>query len=58
MSDAFCKGFDVIYLQDVCGTPSPQFMSDAVLRSVERMWGFASDSDALARGVESMRARS
>lgn len=54
MSDAFTKAFDVIFLQDVCGTPSPQFMTDAVLRSAERIWGFASDSDALVRGVESM----
>jgi nicotinamidase-related amidase len=58
MSDAFSKGFDCIMLTDVCGTSSPEYMTDAVIRSVERCWGFVTDSDELARGVEAMFAPS
>ena len=54
LQDAFTKGWDCILLSDGCGTTSPQYATDCVEYNCARTWGFVTDSEALAKGVEDM----
>lgn len=52
--DAWHAGFDVILLEDACGTTSPDYVSQAVSFNCARIWGFVSHSTDLERGVDQM----
>ncbi|MCJ1409878.1 hypothetical protein MMC19_003962 [Ptychographa xylographoides] len=54
LQDAFSKGWDCILLKDACGTTSPTFASEMVEFNCARTWGFVSDCNDLAKGVDSM----
>lgn len=52
MGDAFSRGFDCVLMADACGTTSPKYMTDSVVRNAERCWGFVTDSVKLAAAVK------
>lgn len=52
--DAWHAGFDVILLEDACGTTSPDYASQAVSFNCARIWGFVSHSTDLEKGVYRM----
>ena len=52
--DAWHAGFDVILLEDACGTTSPDYASQAVSFNCARIWGFVSHSTDLEKGVDQM----
>jgi len=54
LQDAFTKGWDCILLKDACGTTSPTFASECVEFNTARTWGFVTDCDGLAEGVQGM----
>jgi nicotinamidase-related amidase len=52
VTDACHAGYDVVLLEDAVGTYSPQFCIDASLYLIDRIYGFVSDSRALARAFD------
>ncbi|HWK96388.1 MAG TPA: isochorismatase family cysteine hydrolase [Pseudolabrys sp.] len=52
ITDACHAGYDVVMLEDAVGTYSPQYVADATLYLVERIFGFLSDSASLAKALE------
>ncbi|MCJ1276680.1 hypothetical protein MMC21_004487 [Puttea exsequens] len=54
LQDAFTKGWDCILLKDACGTTSPAFASECIEFNCAKTWGFVTDCNSLAKGVETM----
>jgi nicotinamidase-related amidase len=52
VTDACHAGYDVVLLEDGVGTYSPQFCTDATLYLIDRVYGFISDSAALAKAFD------
>jgi len=44
LSDAASSGYDVVLVEDLCGTTSPQFCTDATLYNVRQVFGFTTTS--------------
>jgi len=45
--DAACIGYDVVLLEDCCGTTSPAYCHDATVYNVAQCFGFVTSSTAL-----------
>lgn len=52
VTDACHAGYDVVLLEDATGTYSPQFCTDATLFLVDRVYGFVSNTTAIAKAFE------
>jgi len=55
IQDASNRGFDTVFLEDGCGTDSPDFASEMVAFNCRKSWGFVSSCESLARSTESMK---
>ena len=51
LTDAACLGYDVVLVEDLCGTTSPEFCTQATLYNVRRCFGFTTTSAALLAGL-------
>jgi len=47
LSDAACLGYDVVLVEDLCATTSPQFCTDATIYNVRQVFGFTTTSAQL-----------
>jgi nicotinamidase-related amidase len=47
LQDAGFLGYDCVLVEDACGTPSPQFVSDAIVFLVRQLHGFTTTCSAL-----------
>ncbi|ROT99515.1 cysteine hydrolase [Histidinibacterium lentulum] len=47
MTDGCFQGFDGVIVEDLCGTPSPAFVSDAILYLTRLLYGFTTTSAEL-----------
>ncbi|PZA22821.1 isochorismatase [Modestobacter versicolor] len=49
--DAACLGYDVVLVEDLCGTTSPEFCTQATLYNVRQCFGFTTTSAELLAGL-------
>lgn len=47
LQDAGFAGYDCVLVEDACGTPSPAYVSEAIVFLVRQLHGFTTTSDAL-----------
>ena len=47
LQDAGFLGYDCVLVEDACGTPSPRYVSDAIVYMVRQLHGFTTTSTAL-----------
>ena len=58
LQDAGFLGYDCVLLEDACATPSPAYVSRAILFLVEKLHGFVASAQALALSLTPQGARS
>ena len=58
LQDAGFLGYDCVLLEDVCATPSPAYVSRAILFLVEKLHGFVASAQALTVSLTPKGARS
>ncbi len=51
LQDAGFLGYDCVLIEDACATPSPQYVSDAILFLVRELHGFTLNSTDLSRAI-------
>ncbi|WP_041795039.1 cysteine hydrolase family protein [Modestobacter italicus] len=49
--DAACLGYDVVLVEDLCGTTSPEFCTEATVYNVRQCFGFTTTSAELLAGL-------
>ena len=49
--DAACLGYDVVLVEDLCGTTSPAFCTDATVYNVRQCFGFTTTAAELLAGL-------
>ncbi|MCW2574101.1 MAG: Isochorismatase hydrolase [Modestobacter sp.] len=49
--DAACLGYDVVLVEDLCGTTSPEFCTQATVYNVRQCFGFTTTSAELLAGL-------
>jgi ureidoacrylate peracid hydrolase len=49
--DAACLGYDVVLVEDLCGTTSPAFCTDATVYNVRQCFGFTTTAAELLAGM-------
>jgi nicotinamidase-related amidase len=49
--DAACLGYDVVLVEDLCGTTSPEFCTAATVYNVRQCFGFTTTSGELLAGL-------
>ena len=52
LQDAGFLGYDCVLVEDACGTPSPQYVSDAIVFMVRQLHGFTTTSAALLASLQ------
>lgn len=52
LQDAGFLGYDCVLLEDACGTPSPPYVSDAVLFLVRQLHGFTANAADLIASIQ------
>jgi ureidoacrylate peracid hydrolase len=52
LSDAACLGYDVVLVEDLCATTSPQFCTDATIYNVRQVFGFTTTSAQLRAALQ------
>ena len=58
LQDAGFLGYDCVLLEDACSTPSPAYVSRAILFLVEKLHGFVASAQALTVSLTPKGARS
>lgn len=58
LQDAGFLGYDCVLLEDACSTPSPAYVSRAILFLVEKLHGFVASAQALTVSLTPQGARS
>lgn len=58
LQDAGFLGYDCVLLEDACATPSPAYVSRAILFLVEKLHGFVASAQALTTSLSPQGARS
>lgn len=58
LQDAGFLGYDCVLLEDACATPSPAYVSRAILFLVEKLHGFVASAQALTVSLTPQGARS
>lgn len=53
MTDGCFQGFDGVIVEDLCGTPSPAYVGDAILYLTRLLYGFTTTSAALIPALSS-----
>ncbi|MDQ1679987.1 MAG: ureidoacrylate peracid hydrolase [Frankiaceae bacterium] len=51
LTDAACLGYDVVLVEDVCGTTSPDFCMQATVYNVRQCFGFTTTSSSLLSAI-------
>jgi nicotinamidase-related amidase len=51
LQDAGFLGYDCILVEDACGTPSPQYVSDAIVFLAREVHGFTTTSEHLTASL-------
>jgi nicotinamidase-related amidase len=51
LTDAACLGYDVVLVEDLCGTTSPEFCTQATVYNVRRCFGFTTTAAELLAGL-------
>ncbi|MDQ1702134.1 MAG: ureidoacrylate peracid hydrolase [Frankiaceae bacterium] len=51
LTDAACLGYDVVFVEGVCGTTSPEFCMEATVYNVRQCFGFTVDSTSLFAAI-------
>ena len=49
--DAACLGYDVVLVEDLCGTTSTEFCTQATVYNVRQCFGFTTTSAELLAGL-------
>jgi nicotinamidase-related amidase len=52
LSDAACLGYDVVLVEDLCATTSPEFCTAATLYNVRQVFGFTTTSGELLGALQ------
>lgn len=58
LQDAGFLGYDCVLVEDACGTPSPQYVTDAIVFMVRQLHGFTATSTALLASVQNLNKES
>lgn len=54
LADGCFQGFDAVLVEDSCATPSPEYVSDAILYLVRLLYGFTTTSAELLTALATM----
>ncbi len=52
LQDAGFLGYDCVLVEDACGTPSPQYVSDAIIFLMRELHGFTTTSSSLLAALQ------
>lgn len=55
LTDSFSKGYDIVMLNDGCGTTSPNFSQECIEFNSGKTWGFMTDCKSLFEGAKAMK---
>ena len=57
LQDAGFLGYDCILVEDACGTPSPQYVTDAIVFLVRQLHGFTTTTASLAASISHLPSK-